>query len=89
MNMAKGTCRIEGCSGAVVGKRYCSRHYKLWRRGKLPKARYKICSEEGCRKARTVRAKCDEHVRRKAPAETAEAKAAAEPAVASEASEPN
>jgi hypothetical protein len=47
--MSKGTCKLEGCSSEVVGKGYCSRHYAKWRRGALPKGRYKICTAEACR----------------------------------------
>jgi hypothetical protein len=79
--MSKGTCRFEGCQGAVVGKRYCARHYKQWRRGALPKGRYKICSHEGCRKARSIRAKCEEHAKK--------ASASPEAAPAAPASEAN
>lgn len=61
--MPKGTCKFEGCARTVTGKGYCARHYKQWRRGDLPKARYKICSHEGCRKPRQIRAKCAEHAR--------------------------
>lgn len=65
--MAKGTCKFEGCEAAAVGKGYCVRHYKLWRRGELPRARYKTCTHEGCRKPRSSGSKCEEHGR-KAPA---------------------
>ena len=63
--MPKGTCKFEGCAATAVGKGYCARHYKRWRHGALPKARYKICSSEGCRKPRAVRAKCEEHSKTK------------------------
>lgn len=67
--MSKGTCKREGCSAAVVGKGYCAKHYKEWRRGDLPKGRYKICTAEGCRKPRAVGSKCQEHGRGKAAGE--------------------
>ncbi len=74
--MSKGTCKFEGCSGAVVGKSYCARHYKQWRQGALPKGRYKICTAEGCRKPRASGSKCAEHTKGKgAPAEAAAATA--------------
>ena len=57
----KGTCKAEACQKDVVGKGYCSRHYKLWREGKLPKARYKTCTKEGCRKPRAAGSLCAEH----------------------------
>jgi len=66
--MAKGSCKQDGCDREAVGKGYCARHYKKWRRGELPKARYKICTEEGCRKPRSVRAKCADHARKPAAA---------------------
>jgi hypothetical protein len=60
--MSKGTCKLENCAGPVVGKGYCARHYKQWRRGDLPKGRYKICTAEGCRKPRAaLGSKCEEH----------------------------
>ena len=65
--MSKGTCKFEGCAGTVVGKGYCSRHYAKWRRGGLPKGRYKICTAEGCRKPRAAAgSKCEEHAKSKA-----------------------
>ncbi len=59
--MGRGTCKIEGCRGAVQGKGYCARHYRQWRRGKLPKPRYKTCHAEGCRKPLLRRGLCAEH----------------------------
>lgn len=59
--MGKGTCRVEGCDGAVQGKRYCAKHYRMWRKGKLPKPRYKTCNAEGCRKRQNRRGLCAEH----------------------------
>jgi len=73
--MSKGSCKFEGCSCTVIGKGYCSRHYKQWRRCGLPKGRYKICTAEGCRKPRASGSKCAEHAKGKA--------ASAEPAAAS------
>jgi hypothetical protein len=66
--MAKGPCKMDGCEKAAVGKGYCARHYKQWRQGALPKARYKTCTHEACRKPRSIGSKCEEHGR-KAPAE--------------------
>ncbi len=73
--MSKGTCKFEGCSGPVVGKGYCARHYKRWREGALPKARYKTCTAEACRKPRAIGSKCAEHGS-KAPAAGGESTAA-------------
>jgi hypothetical protein len=64
--MPKGPCKLEGCEKAAVGKEYCSSHYKQWRRGGLPKARYKICTAEACRKPRSLGSKCEEHGRKAA-----------------------
>ena len=64
--MSKGMCKFEGCSSGVVGKGYCTKHYKKWRQGTLPKARYKICTAEACRKPRAVGSQCEEHSKGKA-----------------------
>lgn len=76
--MSKGTCKLEGCAGNAVGRGYCSRHYKRWREGALPKGRYKICTAEACRKPRAKGSKCEEHAKGKAA--SAEPAAAAAPA---------
>lgn len=61
-------CRHEGCARkADGGKGYCRRHYKAWRQGALPKARYKTCRIEGCRKRVTARGRCEEHFARDYP----------------------
>lgn len=62
----KGTCKNDGCEKEVVGKGYCIRHYKLWREGKLPKARFKTCCTEGCRKKQTAKGHCADHQKKKA-----------------------
>jgi hypothetical protein len=67
----KGTCKAEACEKEVVGKGYCTRHYKLWREGKLPKARYKTCRTEGCRKKQTDKGHCADHQKKKAEAAAA------------------
>jgi hypothetical protein len=59
--MNKGTCKIDGCDKDVRGKGYCDRHYRAWRRGKLPKPRYTRCHAQGCTKAGTRRSLCPEH----------------------------
>ena len=69
--MSKGTCKHEGCERTVTGKGYCARHYKAWRRGSLPKGRYRTCTHEACRKPRTIGSKCEEHGRKAAPAAAA------------------
>ncbi|MFQ5666788.1 MAG: vegetative protein [Candidatus Binatia bacterium] len=57
----KGTCKATGCEQPVRAKQYCERHYRQWRRGKLPKARYRSCTTEGCHKPRLRRGLCSEH----------------------------
>jgi len=48
----KGTCKAASCDKDVRAKGYCDRHYREWRKGKLPKPRYKSCNHEGCRTSR-------------------------------------
>lgn len=57
----KGTCKATDCDKEVQAKGYCPRHYRQWRRGKLPKPRYTTCNAEGCRKPRARRGLCQEH----------------------------
>lgn len=66
----KGTCKAEGCEKEVVGKGYCAGHYRKWRRGEMPKPRYKTCRTQGCRKKQVARGHCEEHQKNK-PAEAA------------------
>ena len=49
---SKGTCKAENCDKEVQAKGYCPRHYSAWRKGKMPKPRYKTCTFEKCRKPR-------------------------------------
>ncbi len=94
--MPTGSCKHDKCEGPAAGKGYCMRHYRAWKLGKLPKARYKICTAEGCRKPRDTGSKCTEHVpvsrRAKAAAAAAEkqvvAAAAAEKQAAAAAAAP-
>ena len=75
----KGTCKATGCSTEVQAKGYCPRHYRQWRKGKLPKPRYNICHAEGCHKPRGRRGLCPEHFAKsygKTKAQAAEAPAA-------------
>lgn len=64
----KGSCKADGCEKEVVGKGYCKRHYRLWKRGEMPKARYDTCVAEGCHKRVTRSMRCAEHQKIK-PAE--------------------
>jgi len=69
-------CKHEGCkSPAAGGKGYCRRHYTAWKRGALPKGRYKTCRVEGCRKRASARGRCDEHFARDYPGKRAPAAA--------------
>lgn len=78
--MSKGACKSEGCGKDVRAKGYCDRHYRQWRKGKLPKPRYQTCNAEGCRKARSRRGYCEEHYAKEyAKKATAAAVAAATP----------
>jgi hypothetical protein len=58
---SKGTCKAPDCNKEVQAKGYCPRHYRQWRKGKLPKPRYKSCNAEGCHKPQTRRGLCAEH----------------------------
>lgn len=56
-------CSVANCKRPYRAKGYCVTHYKLWRRGEVEghKARYKICSKEGCKKPAGRYGLCDEH----------------------------
>ena len=79
----KGTCKAEGCEKDVQAKGYCPRHYSAWRKGKMPKPRYKSCNAEGCHKPQAQRGLCAEHFAKEhskskaAPAEGSQAAPAA------------
>lgn len=76
-------CKHEKCSKpANGGKGYCGRHYSAWKRGSLPKARYKTCRVEGCKKRVTARGRCEEHAARDYPGKRAAQAAEAAPAAA-------
>lgn len=77
----KGTCKADSCEKEVVGKGYCKRHYRLWKRGEMPKGRYNTCVAEGCHKKVVASMRCEEHQKNK-PAEAADAPAAEEAAAA-------
>jgi hypothetical protein len=69
-------CKHAGCSrSADGGKGYCARHYAAWKRGTLPKARYKSCRVEGCRRRAAARGRCEEHFARDYPGKRASAAA--------------
>ena len=73
----KGTCKAAECGKDVRAKGYCARHYAQWRRGKLPKPRYRICHAEGCRKPRVRRGLCQDHFAKEYPGKAAATEAAA------------
>ena len=78
---ATANCKHKDCSRpAAGGKGYCARHYAAWKRGALPKARYKTCRAEGCRKAVVARGRCAEHVARDYPGKRKPEAAAEQPA---------
>ena len=73
-------CRQAGCKRpADGGKGYCTRHYAAWKRGELPKRRYKTCRAEGCRKPIVARGRCEEHFARDYPGKRAPAETVAAP----------
>ncbi len=77
------SCKHAGCSrSADGGKGYCRRHYTAWKRGELPKGRYKSCRAEGCRKRVLARGRCEEHFARDYPGKSAPTEAEAPPASA-------
>ncbi len=73
---SKGTCKATDCTREAFAKRYCRKHYRLWRAGEMPKARYKICTEEKCRKPRFKGSLCEQHYQTKRGAKAAGGEAA-------------
>jgi hypothetical protein len=57
----KQNCRAKDCTREAFVKHYCRQHYRLWRKGEMPKPRYKICTFEKCRKKRARGSLCEEH----------------------------
>jgi hypothetical protein len=77
---SKGTCKAEGCQGEVRAKGYCDRHYRAWRKRRLPKARYRGCNTQGCTKPTSRRGLCADHFQRsRGKVKEAEAPVAAPP----------
>ncbi len=72
----KGSCKAENCAKPVVGRGYCSGHFRKWKQGALPKARYKTCVEAGCHGRQVAKARCATHAKI-APAPGSEAAPAA------------
>ena|SRR3989344_2186725 len=61
MSRAATSCKAQKCKQPIRAKGYCGRHYKKWRRGELPKPRYKSCKEENCKKAMKAKGYCGAH----------------------------
>jgi hypothetical protein len=58
----KGNCKATDCAREVIAKGYCRKHYRLWKHGEMPKARYKTCTFEACHKKRYgTGSLCEEH----------------------------
>lgn len=58
---SKGTCKAKDCGHEVIAKGHCRKHHRLWRRGEMPKPRYKTCTAEKCRKRRFRGSLCEQH----------------------------
>lgn len=78
---SKGSCKEKECSRDVIAKGYCRKHYRLWKAGEMPKARYKTCTGENCRKKRFRGSLCADHY----AAKTGKGAAAAQSAPTAEA----
>jgi hypothetical protein len=87
----KKACTIKGCKRPYRAKGYCTTHYLKWRKGEMPKARYKTCNH-GVKKLKNGEKKeclkkvfqaglCEEHFKA-AMGKAAEAPAAAPAAAA-------
>ncbi len=57
----KGSCKAPDCDKEVRAKQYCNVHYRKWRRGEMPKPRYKTCNAENCLKPQHDRGLCESH----------------------------
>lgn len=68
-------CKVEGCKRPYRARGYCGVHYKNWRLGEMPKARFKTCNlgrnklkrgeKKECLKPIFRRGLCDEHYKAK------------------------
>ncbi len=77
---SKGNCKAKDCVREAIARHYCRMHYRLWRRGEMPKPRYKTCTEEKCRKPRFKGSLCEQHYQAKRGGSAAAAPASAAPA---------
>lgn len=57
------TCQMKDCKREYRAKGYCRFHYRQWRQGKFGRARYKTCSDRGCRAPMVINRHglCEEH----------------------------
>jgi hypothetical protein len=68
--MEKRICSIDDCDGSVIGRGWCSKHYKRWQvhGDPLPRVRIpnksKPCTVEGCERRRNSPNFCTMHDRR-------------------------
>lgn len=60
---ARPACKIKSCKRPYRARGYCGVHYRKWRHGEYGKARYRVCSDEGCRKPAVMNRHgfCEEH----------------------------
>jgi hypothetical protein len=54
-------CSVDNCKREYRAKGYCFFHYKKWRQGDLPHARYKTCHQETCKKKIHKAGLCADH----------------------------
>ncbi len=76
----KKSCTVADCKRGYRAKGYCFFHYRKWRRGELPHARYKTCSAPECRKPAVLHGRCEAHAKGKGAAAAKPAAPAAAPA---------
>ncbi len=79
----KGTCKAKDCNREAIAKDYCRKHYRMWKAGEMPKARYKTCTAEKCHKPRFRGSLCEQHYGASRTKGEAAAAAPAAPAAAS------
>jgi hypothetical protein len=89
------SCKVSGCKRPYRAKGFCNVHYAQWRKGKLPKSRYKTChfgvnklkrgEKKECLKPVFRRGLCEKHYQEASiKKESAPAAGAAAPAPAAE-----
>jgi len=76
----KENCKAKDCAREAYARHYCRKHYRLWKKGEMPKPRYKTCTFEKCRKKRFRGSLCEQHYQAARGKGTAEAAAAPAPA---------